>query len=215
MFKGMDAILVARASASVASRARFWLRSTPARTGCPTLVSAGMQIAIIEFARDVCGLKDAHSTEFNFDTPDPVVGLITEWQDATGEVQKRTRSSDKGTMRLGAQKASLKAGCWQRASTVAPRSTNGTAIATRSTAITSRSSRRKGWSSRSIGGAGSGRGHGVSAKRASVVPWRAVPPRVQLHAARRHPLFKAFVALQWRSARRCSRKRRAPKKAVA
>ncbi|HQA32831.1 MAG TPA: CTP synthase [Casimicrobium huifangae] len=112
MFKGMDAILVGPGFGERGIEGKILAAKYARENRVPYLgICLGMQIAIIEFARDVCGLKDAHSTEFNFDTPDPVVGLITEWQDATGEVQKRTRSSDKGgTMRLGAQKASLKAG---------------------------------------------------------------------------------------------------------
>ena len=74
-------------------------------------ICLGMQIAIIEFARDVCGIADAHSTEFDHDTKNPVIGLVTEWRDAAGAVQKRDTTSDKGgTMRVGAQKATLKAG---------------------------------------------------------------------------------------------------------
>jgi len=74
-------------------------------------ICLGMQVAIIEFARNVCGLTDAHSTEFNRQTPHPVVGLITEWMDASGERQHRDEASDKGgTMRLGAQAATLASG---------------------------------------------------------------------------------------------------------
>jgi CTP synthase len=70
-----------------------------------------MQVAMIEFARNVCGLTDAHSTEFDKQSPHPLIALITEWKDAWGEVQKRTESSDLGgTMRLGAQGATLTAG---------------------------------------------------------------------------------------------------------
>jgi CTP synthase len=63
-----------------------------------------MQIAVIEFARNVAGLKDANSSEFNESTPHPVIYLILEWLDErTGTIQRRDASSDKGaTMRLGA-----------------------------------------------------------------------------------------------------------------
>lgn len=68
-------------------------------------ICLGMQLAVIEFSRDVAGLKDANSTEFNPDGPHPVVGLITEWQTADGKIEKRSEDSDLGgTMRLGAQK---------------------------------------------------------------------------------------------------------------
>jgi CTP synthase len=67
-----------------------------------------MQLAVIEYARDVAGLENANSTEFDAKSPHPVIGLITEWQDATGKVEKRDESSDLGgTMRLGAQKCPI------------------------------------------------------------------------------------------------------------
>ena len=80
--------------------------------GVPYLgICLGMQLATIEFARDVCGLSDANSTEFNPETTNPVVGLITEWKDRSGHAERRDASSDKGgTMRLGAQKCPLKPG---------------------------------------------------------------------------------------------------------
>ena len=68
-------------------------------------ICLGMQLAVIEYARDVAGLADANSTEFDPDSPHPVIGLITEWQTAEGKVEKRDETSDLGgTMRLGAQK---------------------------------------------------------------------------------------------------------------
>ena len=74
-------------------------------------ICLGMQMAVVEFARNVAGLKDAHSTEFVQDTPYPVIGLITEWHDASGKVEKRDEDSDLGgTMRLGAQLCLLKEG---------------------------------------------------------------------------------------------------------
>ncbi len=67
-------------------------------------ICLGMQVAIIEFARHQALLKDAHSSEFNADTPHPVIALITEWLTAEGQIEKRTAHSDLGgTMRLGAQ----------------------------------------------------------------------------------------------------------------
>jgi CTP synthase len=67
-------------------------------------ICLGMQLAVIEYARDVAGLEGAHSTEFNPATPYPVVALITEWQDQKGTVEARDEKSDLGgTMRLGAQ----------------------------------------------------------------------------------------------------------------
>jgi len=67
-------------------------------------ICLGMQVALIEFARNVAGMADAHSTEFNKETPFPVVGLITEWVDEEGNLEQRHEASDLGgTMRLGAQ----------------------------------------------------------------------------------------------------------------
>ena len=71
-------------------------------------ICLGMQVALIEYARNVVGMSNAHSTEFNKETPYPVVGLITEWRDADGSVEKRTDKSDLGgTMRLGSQNCNL------------------------------------------------------------------------------------------------------------
>jgi len=67
-------------------------------------ICLGMQLAVVEFARNVLGQPLAHSTEFEKDSPYPVIGLITEWQDASGKVEKRDENSDLGgTMRLGGQ----------------------------------------------------------------------------------------------------------------
>src|SRR5690606_21713778 len=64
----------------------------------------GMQVALIEYARNVAGMEGANSTEFAPQSPYPVVGLITEWQDADGSTEIRTDESDLGgTMRLGSQ----------------------------------------------------------------------------------------------------------------
>jgi CTP synthase len=74
-------------------------------------ICLGMQSVVIEFARNVLGLKGANSTEFDRNSPHPVIGLITEWITSDGEVEKRDESSDLGgTMRLGAQECRLVAG---------------------------------------------------------------------------------------------------------
>jgi CTP synthase len=72
-------------------------------------ICLGMQIAVVEFARNVAGLKDANSSEFNEFTPDAVIYLMLEWFDErSGTVQRRDESSDKGaTMRLGAYPCQL------------------------------------------------------------------------------------------------------------
>jgi len=78
-------------------------------------ICLGMQSVVIEFARNVLGLKGSNSTEFDKSSPHPVIGLITEWITADGEVEKRDESSDLGgTMRLGAQECRLVAGAKAR-----------------------------------------------------------------------------------------------------
>ena len=72
-------------------------------------ICLGMQVAIIEYARNVLKLKGANSTEFNHDTKHPVIGLITEWSDISGKKETRSKNSDLGgTMRLGGQLCKLK-----------------------------------------------------------------------------------------------------------
>ncbi|HAD47305.1 MAG TPA: CTP synthetase, partial [Idiomarina sp.] len=74
-------------------------------------ICLGMQIAMIEYARNVAKLDDANSTEFDANCKSPVVGLITEWMDASGQKELRDEHSDLGgTMRLGAQECHLEPG---------------------------------------------------------------------------------------------------------
>ncbi|MDM1697009.1 CTP synthase [Thiopseudomonas alkaliphila] len=74
-------------------------------------ICLGMQVAVIEFARNVLGWSDANSTEFDKDSSHPVVGLISEWQDASGNKEQRDEAADLGaSMRLGAQKCQLMPG---------------------------------------------------------------------------------------------------------
>lgn len=78
-------------------------------------ICLGMQVAVIEFARNVAGLAGAHSTEFNPSTPYPVIGLISEWTDEDGSTQMRDEDSDLGgTMRLGGQRCQLADGALAR-----------------------------------------------------------------------------------------------------
>ncbi|MDB2590112.1 CTP synthase [Candidatus Thioglobus sp.] len=78
-------------------------------------ICLGMQVAVIEYARNVAGMKEANSTEFNENTPYPVVGLITEWQDEDGSFQTRDEDSDLGgTMRLGGQECAMVSGTKSR-----------------------------------------------------------------------------------------------------
>ncbi|MGA8145962.1 MAG: CTP synthase [Gallionellaceae bacterium] len=74
-------------------------------------ICLGMQLAVIEYARDVTGMTDANSTEFDPETEHPVVALITEWLDREGKVEKRSTQSDMGgSMRLGSQRCPVKSG---------------------------------------------------------------------------------------------------------
>jgi CTP synthase len=74
-----------------------------------------MQLAVVEYARDVAGMAGAHSTEFEQETPYPVIGLITEWQDKDGHIEHRDAHSDLGgTMRLGGQVCKLGEGTLAR-----------------------------------------------------------------------------------------------------
>ncbi len=77
--------------------------------GVPYLgICLGMQVAVIEYARNVAGLKEAHSSEFVKDAKDPVIALITEWTNAEGDVEQRDEDSNLGgTMRLGGQECVL------------------------------------------------------------------------------------------------------------
>jgi len=73
-------------------------------------ICLGMQLAVIEFARHVAKIEAANSTEFDPETPNPVVALITEWLDREGKIEKRAADSDLGgTMRLGSQRCPVKA----------------------------------------------------------------------------------------------------------
>ncbi len=112
VLSGMDAILVPGGFGKRGVEGKI-LAIRHARTAnVPYLgICLGMQLAVIEFARDVVGMAGAHSTEFDPGTPWPVVGLISEWRDATGAVETRTQDSDLGgTMRLGGQTCVLTEG---------------------------------------------------------------------------------------------------------
>jgi CTP synthase len=108
----MDAILVPGGFGERGIEGKIKAVRFARERGIPYLgICLGMQVAVIEFARDVLGLESAHSTEFSRKTPDPVIALITEWQDRSGETVIRDEGSDLGgTMRLGAQEARLKPG---------------------------------------------------------------------------------------------------------
>jgi len=108
--EGMDAILVPggfgkRGIEGKTLAARFARENRVPYLG----ICLGMQVAVIEYARHKAGLKDADSTEFNSETPHPVIALITEWVNQVGMVEQRKEGSDiGGSMRLGAQKCRLR-----------------------------------------------------------------------------------------------------------
>jgi CTP synthase len=84
-------------------------------------ICLGMHVALIEYARNVCGLEHAHSTEMVADTPHPIVALITEWMNPDGSTEQRDENSDLGgTMRLGAQPCHLSEGSRVREIYAAP-----------------------------------------------------------------------------------------------
>ncbi|HWU34557.1 MAG TPA: CTP synthase [Methylovorus sp.] len=110
--KAMDAILVPGGFGKRGTEGKIAAIRYARENKVPYLgICLGMQLAVIEFARDVAGLTDANSTEFNPQGPHPLVGLITEWKDASGNVEVRSEDSDLGgTMRLGAQKCPIEPG---------------------------------------------------------------------------------------------------------
>ena len=112
MLADLDAILVPGGFGERGTEGKMIAAQYARENKVPYLgICLGMQVALIEFARNVAGLEGAHSTEFDPETAHPVVGLITEWLDAEGQVELRNESSDLGgTMRLGAQKCYLKPG---------------------------------------------------------------------------------------------------------
>jgi CTP synthase len=78
-------------------------------------ICLGMQVAVIEYARHMADLKGAHSTEFDRQTPHPVIALITQWRDEKGQIETRSESDDLGgTMRLGGQNCRLEPGSLAR-----------------------------------------------------------------------------------------------------
>ena len=113
---GMDAILVPGGFGERGIEGKIAAVRYAREHGVPYLgICLGMQVAVIEFARDVMGLEGAHSTEFQRSTPHPVIALITEWQDRSGITERRSEQSDLGgTMRLGAQEALLGEGTLAR-----------------------------------------------------------------------------------------------------
>ena len=108
----LDAILVPGGFGRRGAEGKIQAIAYARENGVPYLgICFGMQLATIEFARHVCGLAGANSTEFERDAAHPVVGLITEWVDRTGRTEQRSEGSDLGgTMRLGSQRCPVEPG---------------------------------------------------------------------------------------------------------
>lgn len=113
---GMDAILVPGGFGRRGTEGKIAAIQYARENKVPYLgICLGMQLAVVEYARHVAGMPEAHSTEFELNSPYPVIGLITEWQDRSGKLEKRTEDSDLGgTMRLGGQLCHLKDGSLAR-----------------------------------------------------------------------------------------------------
>ena len=107
--QNVDAILVPGGFGNRGIEGKISTVKYARENGLPYLgICLGMQVAVIEIARNLAGLKNSDSTEFNKNTDHPVIALITEWQDANGTQEKRSKGSDLGgTMRLGGQDCKL------------------------------------------------------------------------------------------------------------
>ena len=112
LLDGVDAILVPGGFGSRGIEGKIHAVKVARENNIPYLgICLGMQIAVIEYARNVCGLDNANSTEFDASTDYPVVGLIEEWIDQEGNKEQRSVDSDLGgTMRLGSQVCHLVSG---------------------------------------------------------------------------------------------------------
>ena len=108
--QGLDAILVPGGFGKRGTEGKISAIQFARENKIPYLgICLGMQLAVIEFARHVAGLKGANSTEFDPNGDNPVVALITEWMDREGRIEKRDEASDLGgTMRLGSQRCPVK-----------------------------------------------------------------------------------------------------------
>ncbi len=106
---GMDAILVPGGFGERGVEGKIRTAQYARENKIPYFgICLGMQVAVIDYARNVAGLEGANSTEFNTETPHPVIALITEWVNEDGQVEQRDENSDMGgTMRLGGQKCKL------------------------------------------------------------------------------------------------------------
>ena len=118
----MDAILVPGGFGERGVEGKIEAVRYARENGVPYLgICLGMQVAVIEYARNVAGMSDAHSSEFSKRTTHPVIALITEWQTADGKKETRDENTDLGgSMRLGGQQCKLLDGSLARAIYNAP-----------------------------------------------------------------------------------------------
>ncbi|WP_312062914.1 glutamine hydrolyzing CTP synthase [Pantoea septica] len=109
ILKDLDAILIPGGFGYRGVEGKLMTAQYARENNVPYLgICLGMQVALMEFARNVAGMEGANSTEFVPDCKYPVVALITEWRDENGNVEQRTEASDLGgTMRLGSQQCQL------------------------------------------------------------------------------------------------------------
>ena len=109
IFAAVDAILVPGGFGNRGIDGKIAAVQYARRNGIPYLgICLGMQLAVIEVARNLANFKDAHSTEFDKTTRNPVIALITEWMDRDSGIERRGEGEDKGgTMRLGGQQCAL------------------------------------------------------------------------------------------------------------
>ena len=116
VLEGADAILVPGGFGERGFSGKLDAIRHARENGIPYLgICLGLQAAVVEFARNVCGLEDANTTEIDPDSPHPVIGLITEWLDEKGQREMRREGCDMGgTMRLGAQRCRLQPGTLAR-----------------------------------------------------------------------------------------------------
>ncbi len=112
LLESMDAILVPGGFGERGIEGKIKAVNFARTRGVPYLgICLGMQVAVIEYARNVAGLKGAHSTEFNPKTPYPIIAMMSEWVTAEGGKEKRAVGGDiGGSMRLGGQECRLIAG---------------------------------------------------------------------------------------------------------
>lgn len=116
MLEGIDAVLVPGGFGNRGTEGKISAVRYAREQNIPFLgICLGMQLAVVEYARNVAGMPAAHSTEFDVETPDPVIAMITEWTNVDGSLEKREGKVDMGgTMRLGGQRCRLREGSMVR-----------------------------------------------------------------------------------------------------